>query len=238
MPLKFNMVRGRPALMYLKQIGTAVAAPSSVTVTVDVAGALAAATTIPVTALPGAVPKNTVLTFDDSNKVKVVVTADASASGTSLSVESFEGATGDGISHALTSGDKAIWDGLYTDIASNSLDFSANEQTNELTAVTHGSATGVRVAVPEVTSVQPTISRQGLFFADGQLYKDIVRNAKSPNANWWIKYVLPGHDGTTAVVYEGLARMFGVGHPTPADNLVQLNYSVRFISDDYTITAA
>lgn len=238
MPLKLNTVRGRPALMYLKQIGTAVAAPGTVEVTIGAGGATAGATSLTVTALPGAVPKNTVLVFNDSNKVKVVVTADATASATTLSVESFEGATGDGISDALTSGDKATWDGLYTDIASNSLDFSANEQTNELTAVTHGSATGVRVAVPEVTSVQPTISRQGLFFADGQLYKDIVRNAKSPNANWWVKYVLPGHDGAVAVTYEGLARMFGVGHPTPADNLVQLNYSVRFISDDYTITAA
>ena len=242
MPLILDPVRGRPALMYLLRIGTGVSAPSTVTATVSAAGALQGATSIPVSALPAAIPKNTVLSFTASGGgaiiTKVVVTADAAQSDTSLSVESFEGAAGDGIDAALVNTDEAVWDGLYTDIASNSLDFSANEQTNELTAVTHGSATGVRVAVPEVTSVQPTISRQGLFFADGQLYKDIVRNAKTPNSNWWAKYVLPAHDGTPAVTYEGLARMFGVGHPTPADNFVQLSYSVRFISDAYTITAA
>lgn len=240
MPLIFDMVRGRPALMYLKRIGTAIVAPTGVTVTVDAAGALAGATSIPVTSLSAAVPKNTVLEFTATGGgaviTKVVVTADATASAVSLSVEAFEGASGDGIDAALVSTDKAVWDGLYTDIASNSLDFSVNEQTNELTAVTHGSATGVRVGVPEVTSVQPTISRQGLFFADGQLYKDIVKNAKTPNANWWAKYILPAADGTAAVTYEGLVRMFGVGHPTPADNLVQLSYSVRFINDAYSIT--
>lgn len=238
MPLKFDMVRGRPALMSLRQIGTSRVAPATVTVTVDTAGAPKGATSIPVTALSADIPKNTVLTFDDAESTKVVVVEDAASGATSLSVESFEGADGDGIQNALTSGDAATWDGLFTDIASNSLDFSVNEQTNELTAVTHGSATGVRVSVPEVTSVQPTITRQGLFFADGQLYQDLVKNAKTPNSNWWVKYVVPGPDGSPAVTYEGLARVFGVGHPTPADNLVQLNYSARFISDEYTITTA
>src|SRR5690606_22800761 len=176
MPLKFDMVRGRPALMSLRQIGPSRVAPATVTVTVDSAGAPKGATSIPVTALSADIPKNTVLTFDDAESTKVVVVEDAASGATSLSVESFEGADGDGIQNALTGGDAATWDGLFTDIASNSLDFSVNEQTNELTAVTHGSATGVRVSVPEVTSVQPTITRQGLFFADGQLYQDLVKN--------------------------------------------------------------
>lgn len=240
MPLIFNMVRGRPALMHLKNIGVGTTAPATVTATVSASGASQGANSIPVGALPGAIPKNTVLAFTASGGgaiiTKVVVTADANATDTSLAVEAFEGASGDGIDTALVSTDKAVWDGLLTDIASNALDFSVNEQTNELSAVTHGSATGVRVIVPEVTGVQPTISRQGLFFTDSPLYKDIVKNAKTPNANWWVKYVLPGVDGSPAVVYEGLARMFGVGHPTPADNLVQLAYSVRFVNDAYTIT--
>ena len=240
MPLIFNLVRGRPALMYLKRLGTGTTAPATVTATVSAAGASQGATSIPVSALSAGIPKNTVLAFTATGGgatiTKVVVTADASASDTSLAVEAFEGASGDGIDAALVSTDKAVWDGLLTDIASNALDFSVNEQTNELTAVTHGSATGVRVAVPEVTSVQPTVTRQGLFFTDSPLYKDIVKNAKTPNANWWAKYVLPDFEGEPAVTYEGLARMFGVGHPTPADNLVQLTYSVRFVNDAYTIT--
>src|SRR5690606_34729857 len=113
-----------------------------------------------------------------------------------------------------------------------------NEQTTELTAVTHGSATGVRVAIPEVTSVSPTIQRQGMFFDDGQLIEDLVKNAKTPNANWWGKYVVPDSAGLAKVTYAGLGRVFGVGHPTPADNLITLTYSFRFIRDAYTITVA
>ena len=44
MPLKFDMVRGRPALMSLRQIGTSRVAPATVTVTVDSAGAPAGVT--------------------------------------------------------------------------------------------------------------------------------------------------------------------------------------------------
>lgn len=242
MPLLFDIVRGRPALMYLKMIGTSEVAPTTVTATVATAGAAADATSIPVDSLPGAIPKNTVLTFSRAagspSAMKVVVTADAASTDTTLAVEAFEGASGDGIPYSLADDDAATWDGLYTDIGSNALDFSVNEQTTELTAVTHGSATGVRVAIPEVTTVSPTISRQGMFFDDGQLIEDLVKNAKTPNANWWVKYVVPDSSGAPKVTYEGLARVFGVGHPTPADNLITLAYSARFIRDAYTITVA
>lgn len=242
MPLLFDIVRGKPALMYLKQIGTSESAPSTVTATVSSAGAAADATTIPVSALSAAIPKNTVLEFSRAagspSTVKVVVTEDADASDTSLKVEAFEGASGDGIDAALAENDAATWDGLYTDIASNALDFSVNEQTQELTAVTHGSATSVRVSVPEVTSVQPTIQRQGMFFDDGTLISDLVKNAKTPNANWWGKLIIPDSAGAAKVTYAGLGRVFGVGHPTPADNLITLTYSFRFIRDSYTITVA
>lgn len=242
MPLAFDIVRGRPALMFLRQIGTSEQAPSTVTATVSAAGAAAGVNTIPVTALPGGIPKNTVLTFSraagNPSTMKVVVTVDEQTSDTSIAVEAFEGAQGDGIPYSLAQNDAATWDGLYTDIASNALDFAVNEQTTELTAVTHGSATGVRVAIPEVTSVSPTITRQGMFFDDGQLIEDLVKNAKTPNANWWGKYVVPDSGGNAKVTYAGLGRVFGVGHPTPADNLITLSYSFRFIRDAYTITVA
>lgn len=229
--------------MYLVRLGEGTTAPTPLTITAD-ANAIVGAKTISVTVASGtpSIPKNTVLTFTDgaSAAVKVVVTATTTlgTAPTNLPIEAFEGAQGDGIDTQIDATDTAVWDGLHTDIASNSLDFSANEQTNELTAVTHGSATGVRVATPEVTSVQPTIQRQGLFFADGQLYEWLVKNAKTPNANWWAKYVLPDPAGDPAVVYAGLARVSGVGHPTPADNYVQMSYSARFISDAYTISTA
>ena len=234
MPLKFDMVRGKPSLMFLKHIGTNTSAPSTVTVTVDAAGASLGATTIPVTALPAAVPKNTVLQFTNAagntNVTKVVVTADADASDTSISVEAFEGAAGDGIDAALVSTDKAVWDGLYTDIASNALDFARNEQTQDLNPVTHGSATGVNVSVPEITGIAPAITRQGLFWADGQLIKDILTYGGT-NANFYAKLIVPDKDGGIFAYYAGYGKIQGVGHPSPADNLVQLNYTFRFASD-------
>lgn len=239
-PLRFDPILGRPALMYLRRLGTSTSKPSPVTVTVDAAGAPAGALSIPVTALSEAIPRNTILVFDraagNPDQVKVVVTADADVGATALAVEAFEGASGDGISASLAQNDVAVWDGLYTDFASNNLDFSANEQTQELTAVTHGGSSGVKVGVPQVTSVQPTIQRQGFLLNGSQLLTDLLQNVKTPNANWWGKYVLPDADGNDLMVYEGLGRVFGVGHPTPADNYIQLNYSFRFIDDAFTVT--
>ncbi len=240
MPLIFDGVRGRPSLMTLRALGSGTQAPSTVTATVGAAGAAAGVKSIPVNALAGGIAKNAVLHFSraagNPSIVSVVVTADADASDVTLTVESFEGAQGDGISHALAQNDAATWDGLYTDVASNSLDFSANEQTNELIAVTHGGATGVRVSVPEVTSIQPTIQRQGLLLNDSPLLTSLLQNVKQPNQNWWGRYVLPDADGVPLMAYEGLGRVFGVGHPTPADNFVQLSYSFRFIRDAFTVT--
>ncbi len=236
MPLIFDAVRGRPALMRLRALGSGATAPTPVVAVVSAAGAAAGVNSIPVDALSALIPKNTVLTFDDMNNVTVVLTDDANMGATALLVESFEGAQGDGISHALADDDEASWDGLYTDVASNALDFSANEQTNELSAVTHGGSTGVRVATPEVTSISPTIQRGGFFLNDSPLLTDLMQNVKQPNQNWWGKLVLPDEDGVPLFEYAGLGRVFGVGHPTPADNYIQLSYSFRFIRDAFTVT--
>ncbi|HEX7000179.1 MAG TPA: hypothetical protein VF164_00630, partial [Trueperaceae bacterium] len=227
------MVRGKPSLMFLKYIGSSTAAPSTVTVTLT-DNAAAGATSLTVSALSAAIPKNTVLTFSraagDPATMKVVVTADADVSDTTISVEDFEGVAGDGIPHSLATGDAATWDGLYTDIASNNLDFARNEQTQDLNPVTHGSATGVSVSIPEITSIAPSIQRQGLFWADGQLIKDILQYGGT-NANFYAKLVIPDEDGNAFVTYAGYGKVMGVGHPSPADNLVQLNYTFRFASD-------
>jgi hypothetical protein len=231
MPLKFDMVRGKPALFYLVHLGTVTTAPAAVTVTVGAAGAAAGATSIPTTALPAAIPKNTVLRFSRAagspSVVVVVTTANALADATSIAVESFEGADGDGISHALASADAASWDGLYTDIASESLDFQVNAQTQELSPVTHGSATGVSVSLPEITSIAPSVTRQGLFFSGSQVVKDILTYGDT-NANWWGKLVQPDNTGQPWVTRAGLGVVSGVGTPSPADNLIQLSYTFRF----------
>lgn len=231
MPLKFDMVRGKPALFYLVHLGTVTTAPAATTVTVGAAGAAAGVNTIPVTALPGPIPKNTVLTFTRAAgspaTMQVVVTANAIATAVEILVEDFNGADGDGIPYSLASGDAASWDGLYTDIASESLDFQVNAQTQELSPVTHGSATGVSVSLPEITSIAPSVTRQGLFFDDSQVIEDLLTYGDT-NANWWGKLVQPDSTGAPWVTRQGLGVVSGVGTPSPADNLIQLSYTFRF----------
>jgi hypothetical protein len=231
MPLKFDPVRGKPALFYLVHRGTLTTAPATVTVTVAAAGAAAGVNSIPVDALPAAVPKNTVLTFSRAagspSTVRVVTTADAAEGATSIAVEDFEGADGDGIPFALADNDAATWDGLYTDIASESLDFQVNAQTQELNPVTHGSATGVSVSLPEITSIAPSVTRQGLFFSNSQIVKDILTYGDT-NANFYGKLVQPDYTGQPWVTRAGIGVISGVGTPSPADNLIQLSYTFRF----------
>ena len=231
MPLKLDIVRGKPALFYLAYRGTVETAPSAVTVTVSAAGAAAGVNSIPVTALSAEVPKNTVLVFSRAAgtpaTMKVVVTTTAAAAATSILVEDFEGSDGDGIPFSLADADAASWDRLYTDIASQSLDFQRNAQTQELNPVTHGSSTGVSISLPEITSIAPTVTRQGIFWAEGQLIEDILTYGDT-NANWWGKLILPDADGDPFATYQGLGVISGVGTPAPADNVINLSYTFRF----------
>jgi hypothetical protein len=231
MPLKFDPVRGKPALFYLVHRGTLTTAPSTVTVTVATAGASAGANSIPVDALSAGIPKNTVLNFTRAAgspaTMRVVVTADAAPSAVSIAVEDFEGADGDGIPYSLADNDAAVWDGLYTDIASESLDFQVNAQTQELNPVTHGSATGVSVSLPEITSIAPSVTRQGLFFSNSQIVKDILIYGDT-NSNFYGKLVQPDYTGQPWVTRAGIGVISGVGTPSPADNLIQLAYTFRF----------
>jgi len=231
MPLKLDLVRGKPALFFLSHLGTGTTAPATVTATVATAGASAGATSIPVDALSAEIPKNTVLTFSRAAgspaTMKVVVTTTAASGAVSLAVENFEGSDGDGIPFSLADDDAATWDGLYTDVASQSLDFQVNAQTQELNPVTHGSATGVSVSLPEITSIAPSVTRQGIFWADGQLVKDIIQYGDT-NANWWGKLIIPNAAGQPFAVRTGLGVISGVGTPAPADNVIQLAYTFRF----------
>jgi len=238
MPLKYSLVEGKNTGLYLAYLGAGVtAAPTPVTVTVDTAGATAGDTTIPITDPGTNIPKNTVLTFDDANSTTVVVTADftAGAAG-NLEVEDYDGASGDGIANALTSGDAASWDGLYTAVGTENAPFSNNAQTNELTAVTYGSGSGVSVSVPNVQSKSPQTSRTGLLIADGQLTQDLITYGDG-NGNWYAKHVTPDATGSAYVTREGVARVTGVDQEQPADGLVRLSYTVTFIEEP-TVTFA
>lgn len=232
MPIKFNPVRGKPSIMKLRYLGQATALPAPVAVTVDsLTGVDAGETTLPVAALSGPIPKNTILTFTraagDPAEVVLVTTADAAAGATEIHVEDFFGADGDGTPVSLADDDEAEWDGLYTDIASQNLDYQNNAQTQTLNPVTHGSGSGITAGIPEVQSVAPTVPRTGLFFDDHPLIRDLIRYGDT-NGNWWAELQVPGADGLPYLTYSGLAIVQNVGHPQPADDLVQLSYTVAF----------
>lgn len=229
-PLKREDVRGRPTLLYLLHLGQLVDPPTPENIEVDAAGAPAGANSIPVVATGSAIPRNTILTFvTATDDVQVVVTEDAASGATALSVESFHGADGDGISEALTGGDTAVWDGLLTDVASQNLDFQKGATRQDFNSVTHGSGTGVTIAQSEVSAIAPNIPRTGLFLPRSPLLEDIIQYGDT-NANWWARGVWPDERGRPYIVHEGLARLTDVGTPSPADNLIQLNYTVRFSS--------
>lgn len=239
MPLKREDVRGRPTLLYLLHLGQLVDPPVPETIEVGVAGAAAGALAIPVVATASAIPRNTILTFTepavvgppavDAYQVQVVVTEDAPPGATSLAVEAFHGADGDGISAPLTSAAEAVWDGLLTDVASQNLDFQKGATRQDFNSVTHGSGTGVTISQSEVSAIAPNIPRTGLFLPRSPLLEDILLYGDT-NANWWARGVWPDERGRPYIVHEGLARITDVGTPAPADNLIQLNYTVRFSS--------
>lgn len=230
MPLRFSQVRGRPVGLYLAllALGTTTE-PADVTITVGAGGAAAGDTTVPVEALAQDIPKNSIIEFTPTtgDPFVVVVTAAAAATDTSLEVEAYEGAEGDGIPTALAAADTGTWDQLYTVAGTENAPFTNNPQTQDLAAVTYGSGSGVRAGDPEVTGVAPQIARSGLFIADGQLVKDILQYADT-NRNWWCKQVEPDADGNPWRSIEGLARVTDLNREGPADGLMRLSYNIRF----------
>ena len=232
MPLRYTKVEAKPVGLYLALLAVGVSTqPAAVEITVGTGGAAAGATTIPVEALTAAIPKNTVLEFTRAAgspaSIIVVTTADAAAAAVELSVEMYEGAEGDGLTHALAAGDAASWDQLLTATGTENAPFTNNPQTQELSAITYGGGSGVSVQDPSVQSVAPQIARTGLFIADGDLVKSIIRYTDT-NRNWWAKHVSPDAEGKPYLVRQGLARLGNLSQEGPADGLQRLSYNVRF----------
>jgi len=234
MPLRFSQVRGRPVGLFMALLapGTTTA-PAPLAITVAAGGATAGATSIPVTALGAAVPRNTILTFSraagNPASLTVVVAADAALSATSLPVEMFEGEEGAPLTHSLAAADAASWDRLFTVTGTENSPYTSNPQTQELTSVSYGAATGIGVSIPETTRIAPQIARAGLFLAEGTLIRDILLHADT-NREWWVKHVTPNAVGGTWATREGRARITDLSQDKPADNLIRLTYNIRFVT--------
>ena len=239
-PLAREIIPAKPALFSLAYIGQGNQPPTPTPITVSGPGAPAGALSIPVSALGAAIPRNTILEFTraagNPSVIQVVVTAHAQLGATSLSVESFHGAHGEGISHALAASDHASWDGLYPDVGSENLDLQMNPTTQNLEAVTHGSSTAVTVARRIVTGIAPSLSRSGIFWdepnANGlyvvpPIVKDILRYQEG-RGNFYGKYIIPNRLGERMVTREAWGDISGVGTPSPANGRQELTYTFNF----------
>jgi hypothetical protein len=232
MPVLARGVRGKPALIAMRYLGApSVAYPTAVTIEVAVGGAAIGATTLPVTALPVDVPANTVLVFNKGtvDETTIVVTADANETDTSLSVDNYEGEEGQGLTTALTAGDEASWDTLLTFAGVEDTTTSANEQTNELSATTYGSGSGVRVSLPEVIAYSPTINVSGLFTDDNPLLKDLLRFGRGSNARWAVRKEIPKEDGLLWYLERARAMVLNVSEPVPAGDFARLSFDIRYV---------
>lgn len=240
MPLIIEKVRGRPVGLYMALLGVGVTTPpASQAITVATGGAAAGANTVPVDALPVAVPKNTVLTFTRAAgspaDITVVVTEDADAAATSLSVEMFEGEEGAGLEYDLAAADAASWDQLHTVAGTEDSPYSNNAQTQNQNPVTYGGSTGVSVADVEIQSVAPQIARSGLFLAEGPLTEDLLRYADT-NRSWWVAQVNPKADGTPYNTRAGRAKVHGLSEPKPAGDLLRMSFNIQFVGSKPSLT--
>lgn len=238
MPLKITQVRGRPVGLFMALLDVGVTTPpASHAITVATGGAAEGANTIPVTALPVAVPKNTILTFDDAAATTVVVTADAASGATSISVEMYEGEEGAGLDNALAAGAAASYDQLLTVAGTEDSPYTNNPQTQDLNPVTYGGSTGVSVGTPEVQSLAPQIARSGLFLAEGQLTQDLLQYADS-NRSWWVSQVIPDSNGAEYATRAGRAKVTDLNEAKPANDLIRLSFNIRFIGSKPSLTFA
>lgn len=236
MPFEKAIIAAKPAGFFLRYIGQSIQKPTPVSIVVSGGGAVEGALSIPVNSLPIAVPRNSLLEFETSGGVvQCVVTAHALQGATSIAVESFHGAHGVGISGALAGSDTALWDTLYPDVGSESLDLQLNAQTEDLSAVTHGSSTSITVTQRRVSSIAPTAPRSGIFWDEPsggtyvapQVVKDIMRYSEG-RGNFWGKYVIPNRAGERMIVQEAWGQISGVGTPSPANGRQELSYTFNF----------
>lgn len=232
MPVLAREIKGLNAGLYMRRLAAGVTTfPTPVTIALS-ADAAAGATSLTVTALPAAIPANTVLVFNigDPDELVVVTTADADASDTTLAVDTFLGASGDGLDAALTTGDQASWDTLLTAAGTEDLPYSRNDQAQELGAVTHGAGTDIRITTPQVNTAAPAIAVTGIMSEDNGLLQDLIEYAGT-NALWAVRQVVPDKDGGILFTRHGLAKVLNPSEPVPVGDLVRLNYTVRFIAE-------
>lgn len=232
MPVLARDIKALNAGLFMKRLAAGVTTfPTAVTVALS-ADAAAGATSLTVTALPAAIPTNTVLVFNagDPDEQVVVTTADADASDTTLAVDTYLGATGDGLDAALTTGDQASWDTLLTAAGTEDIPYARNDQSTELGAATHGSGTGIRITTPQINTAAPSIAVTGIMSADNGLLQDILEYAGT-NTLWAVRQVVPNADGGILYTRHGIAKLLNPSEPTPVADLMRLSYTVRFIAE-------
>lgn len=227
MPIRHAPIVGRPSKLFLRALepGQSTAPP---TVTIELAAAAAVgSTTLTVESLPAAVPANTILDFGGG--AVVVVTQDASAGATTLNVEAYEGAEGDGIPVALSTGATATWDSLYTVAGVTTGTRQDNPQTQEFGSAVWGAGTGVTIRRADIASVAPQVSVQAEFSPNSRATQDIDQYANT-NRLFWVKLITPGEDGVDWKREEGPAKLMNYQRTQPAGDVISVQFDVMWQS--------
>jgi hypothetical protein len=237
MPVLANNVRGKDAGLFMRYLGASETYPTPVDIVVAAPGADAGDLLIPTAALPAAVPKNTVLTFNAGtvNETSVVVTADAALGAVSLVVDNLVGRAGAGISKALVALDEAEWDTLLTFAGSDNMTFGSNTQRQNLGGALHGEGTDVRILVPEITSASPNIQVEGILSPDNPLVADIIAEMEGSNSRWAVRATVPKGAGLMWFSKQGIAVLDGGTVPVPAGDLVRFSFELAWIARPLTV---
>jgi len=237
MPLAHTVTKGVNDFFALKYLGASTTEPVDVTITINDAGNVAAgALSMTVDALSDAITANAVIE-SAANGQFVVVTAAAIATATTLAVDTYLNAEGDGIDTAELDNGTFAWDRLESDTASTNLTFNRNSTSQQLGGVTHGSGTSITAQLNLITAVAPTLVRAGEFPEDAQILRDILTYGDS-NAYFWGKQRRFNPDGTLFFTREGYGIITGVGDPSASAGIVTLDYTFNWATNPSPTYAA
>ena len=179
-------------------------------VTISLTGAATAGdTTLAVNALPAALKANNILTFTwgTGNSVDVLITANADAGATTVSVDSVAGDVGDGIP-AIDISATATFDQLYRVAGTETADLTLTEGVTTYTSNTYDSANAIVYDTATIDTASWSISRAGRAKNSDFGYSQCATAAfdKKPV---WVKLERPGENNEIAVIYEGVAWVTG-----------------------------
>ena len=225
MPYDVKFASGRYTGLFISDVQSGAAvAPTAETITVATAGAAAGALTIPVNAITNPIYRGKVLKF--SNGVEAILTADAAAGATSLTVDNVSGTAGAGISGAIAAGVTASNDRLWRLLGTSSSNYTVNENNvQQLQSTTYETVDSMSWDTSEAASKGWQIPRQGRFKSDDRAFRQVFTAAHN-DKELWVRYILPQEDGAAGLTITGRVKVRNFDAPSPADGITDANFTL------------